>query len=234
MPIAVTCPGCKASFRVSDQYAGKKGPCPKCKAVITVPAAVPEVVIHGPEEFASAGKDSTGRALSKPIPRSAFRPTRARLAAVAGGVVAVLLAAVATRWLLEGLPTAVQALIHTVGLCAVSPPIVLAGYSFFRDAEELEPYRGRALWLRVGLCSLVYVVLWGAFALGSERLLSGMEYWIWMVVPVPFLLIGGLTALGTLDLAGSNAFFHYCFYLAATLLLRWAAGLDPVWSAALQ
>ena len=32
MAIAVICPGCKASFRVSDKFAGQTGPCPKCKA----------------------------------------------------------------------------------------------------------------------------------------------------------------------------------------------------------
>lgn len=37
MPILVTCPGCKAQFNVSEKFAGKQGPCPKCKAVITIP-----------------------------------------------------------------------------------------------------------------------------------------------------------------------------------------------------
>lgn len=37
MPILVTCPGCKAQFNVSDKFAGKQGPCPKCKAVISIP-----------------------------------------------------------------------------------------------------------------------------------------------------------------------------------------------------
>ena len=37
MPISVVCPGCKARFNVSDKFAGKKGPCPKCKTVLTVP-----------------------------------------------------------------------------------------------------------------------------------------------------------------------------------------------------
>ena len=37
MPIPVTCPGCKTSFTVGDQHAGKKGPCPKCKAIIAIP-----------------------------------------------------------------------------------------------------------------------------------------------------------------------------------------------------
>ena len=70
MPISVVCPGCKARFSVSEKFAGKKGPCPKCKAVILVPnAPAEEVKIHVPEQFASGGKDSKGRAVSKPILR---------------------------------------------------------------------------------------------------------------------------------------------------------------------
>ena len=38
MAIAVLCPGCKSQFTVSDQYAGRTGPCPKCKKSITIPA----------------------------------------------------------------------------------------------------------------------------------------------------------------------------------------------------
>ncbi|MEC8508925.1 MAG: MJ0042-type zinc finger domain-containing protein, partial [Planctomycetota bacterium] len=34
MSIRVTCPGCHARFNVSDQFAGKSGPCPKCKKTI--------------------------------------------------------------------------------------------------------------------------------------------------------------------------------------------------------
>ncbi len=71
MPISVVCPGCKARFSVSEKFAGKKGPCPKCKTVVTVPdAPAAEVKIHVPEEYASGGKDSKGRAVGKPIPRS--------------------------------------------------------------------------------------------------------------------------------------------------------------------
>ncbi len=70
MPIPVVCPGCKVRFNVSEKFAGKKGPCPKCKVIITIPAAAqPEIKIHEPQEYASAGKDQQGRPISKPIPR---------------------------------------------------------------------------------------------------------------------------------------------------------------------
>ncbi|HUT94150.1 MAG TPA: M48 family metalloprotease [Thermoguttaceae bacterium] len=39
MSIAVTCPECNKSFRVKEQYAGKRGTCPHCKGSIQVPQA---------------------------------------------------------------------------------------------------------------------------------------------------------------------------------------------------
>ena len=38
MPIATECPSCRATFRVKDEHAGKRGRCPKCKHVFVVPA----------------------------------------------------------------------------------------------------------------------------------------------------------------------------------------------------
>jgi predicted Zn finger-like uncharacterized protein len=41
MPISVECPSCRSTFRVKDEFAGKRGRCPSCKAMLTVPAASP-------------------------------------------------------------------------------------------------------------------------------------------------------------------------------------------------
>ena len=70
MPISVVCSGCQARFNVSEKFAGKQGPCPKCKKVITIPdAPAEEVTIHAPEAYAHGGKDSKGRPTLKPIAR---------------------------------------------------------------------------------------------------------------------------------------------------------------------
>ena len=42
MPIAVTCQKCPYKGTVPDGYAGKNVRCPKCKAMIAVPAAAPQ------------------------------------------------------------------------------------------------------------------------------------------------------------------------------------------------
>jgi Zn-dependent protease with chaperone function len=42
MTIAVTCGSCKAVFRVKDEYAGKRGKCPRCQSVVEVVACISE------------------------------------------------------------------------------------------------------------------------------------------------------------------------------------------------
>ena len=63
MPIQVTCPNpkCLTRFSVADKYAGQKGPCPKCKTVITIPKKEDEVVIHTPVHSEAGGADASGR-----------------------------------------------------------------------------------------------------------------------------------------------------------------------------
>src|SRR5690606_1795385 len=114
-----------------------------------------------------------------------------------------------------------------LGLLIVSPPLVLAGYAVLRD-EEREPYRGRSLWIRGGIRSLIHARLWGAFApLPPPGFETG---WNWLFIAPPFLLAGSLTAFACLDLDPTNSFFHYSFYLLATMLLRTAAGWPAVWN----
>jgi len=224
MPISVVCPGCKARFSVSEKFAGKKGPCPKCKAVILVPEApTEEVKIHVPEQFASGGKDSKGRAVLKPIMRqeTKFKPV------AAAGIAAVIVVAFTIAFVLRGVSDKVPIII--VGLLLISPPLAAAGYTFLRD-EEFEPYRGRSLLVRSLLCALVYAALWGAFApLPAYGIISG-EVWQWVFVAPVFISVGAAAAWACLDLDFGSAAMHYCFYVVVTLLLRAALGLPPLWA----
>ena len=55
-------------------------------------------------------------------------------------------------WILRSLDQ-VSPWIKGLGALVLAPPLVLAGYTFLRD-DELEPYRGRELGLRVAACGL--------------------------------------------------------------------------------
>ncbi len=83
MPIAVSCTSCKAKFTVSDKFAGKQGPCPKCKATITIPAleAKPAEPAAKPGAAARAGaapgKTGPGKTADTPGAAAAKAPAAA-------------------------------------------------------------------------------------------------------------------------------------------------------------
>jgi hypothetical protein len=251
MPIQVVCPSCKTSFRVSDQFAGKQGPCPKCKTPIRIPkpqaaATAPapdvktdgaaggkakpkqptappvEVKIHEPD--AVGPKTSSGRPVIKPILRKETKIQTVPIIIIAGGT----LLAFAAAWLLRK-PLGQQIGLRAVALLLVSPPLALGGYWFLYN-DELEPYRGRTLWLRASLCALVYIALWGGYLLLPADATTAA--WSWIYLGPPFFLIGAAAAFATLDLEVENAFFHYCFYVLVTLALGFTAGLHMPWQPA--
>ena len=222
MPISVVCPSCKARFQVSDKFAGKQGPCPKCKAPITIPTLEEQVQIHAPEEFAGGGKTTTGEAVLKPIVR---QETRLQLIpaviAVCGTIAVVAICAVAGKIFKDIF------VLRAIGLWAVSVPITVAGYAFLRD-DELEPHRGLWLWVRATVCALGFVGLWYAYWWIPVDFRN--TTWSWFFIGPALLSLGGGIAWATFDLDFGNGFFLCCFYSAATLALGWLAGLEMPWS----
>lgn len=63
MPIQVECSSCRAAFKVEDDFAGKRGKCPRCKATITVPAGAARVEVEEAETYALHGKAPKARAV---------------------------------------------------------------------------------------------------------------------------------------------------------------------------
>jgi len=225
MSIQITCPGCLKRFKVSDKFAGQKGPCPSCKTVIQIPKKGDEVVIHGSEEFESTGRDAKGQLIGKPIMREQtdFSPTV--IAALVGGIVVLLV----VTWMLGRSGTFESGLMCFVGLLVVSPPLTIGGYQFLYNSEELQPYRGKTLWIRSGICSLVYILLWGIFGYLADQFLTG-EIWEWLILTAPILAAGGFVGLICFDFDYPTGFFHYSFYVIVTILLRALAGLGWIWS----
>jgi uncharacterized membrane protein YccF (DUF307 family) len=222
MPIDVTCPGCKARFQVSEKFAGKKGPCPKCKTPITIPTPKEQVVIHAPET--DTVKDKSGQPVFKPILRQETRLSQPVAMGIGGAVFAVLFVA----FILRFSEHPISPVITSLGAILLAPPLVMAGYAFLRD-DELEPYRNVELWLRVGLCSAVYALLWGGYWFVFSYLHVAPEFMhLIFVIPVA-IAVGTVAAIAAFDLEFGQAALHYAMYLVATILLRLLMGMNGLW-----
>jgi len=224
MSILVVCPGCRKSFKVSDKFAGKSGPCPNCKHTLHVPEKQAEVTVHAPMDFASGGKSATGKLVLKPIEyrQTKFEPVQVTI------VVASVLVVLAATWLGGRMGMFHSAVVLGVGLLLISPFLSVGGYAILRN-DELEPYRGKELWIRASLCGLAYMGLWGVFSMLAARGAVTGDLWAWVLILPPFILAGGMAAFAALDLEFGNAVFHYLFYVFVTVLLHRLAGLQWVW-----
>jgi len=226
MSIIVVCPGCRKSFKVSDRFAGQSGACPKCKHPITVPKKEEVVKVHGAEEFADGGRSTTGQLLTKPIARKKVRFQPVVAVAIGGGALVVLLLTWAAGSLIAG-----SIVVRAVGLLAVSVPMVIGAYWFLQNDDDLEPYRGTALYIRAGICAAAYVLLWSVYGHVSGTTMMQGEIWQWLFIAPPILIIGALVALGCFDLEFGDGLLHYTFYVVVTILLRAIAGMGWIWEA---
>ena len=220
MPIKVTCPGCMKRFQVSDQFAGQKGPCPKCKAVIEIPTATEKVVIHGPDNFGP--KDSKGRAVLKPIFRQETRLTMAQIVMIAVSVIGSLLVAVALRLQFGSIdPADFPQFQQFIGALILAVPTVLGAYAVLRD-QETEAFAGKELWIRIAICAALYVLTWLAFPAAHYAFREYSMISV-LIAVVSMAVLGGVIALATFDFEYLMGIIHFGFYLIATILFSWIA-----------
>ena len=227
MAITVICPSCRASFRVDDKYAGRQGPCPKCKATITIPK-VEKVVIHDETVTSTTAAAAQGTPQTK-APTHAIRPiarTEVQFKALpAVLIVLAVLAAFGAAYMFRGLIGRSE-LIRVIGIFAVGLPASIGMYSILRN-DELEPYRGQALWWRASVCSLVFTLLWVGFHFIPPDFISDAYV---LIAFVQMIVIGGATAMVLFDLEFSSGAFNYLIFFATTILLGYVAGLPWPWT----
>ncbi|MEM9828551.1 MAG: hypothetical protein AAF958_18330 [Planctomycetota bacterium] len=223
MAIQVTCPKCFKRFQVSDKFAGKKGPCPNCKATIRVPEKNEEVVVHAPTD--DAPKDSKGQSVLKPIKRKETDVTRRGLIITIGSVLLAIVAALGIRFGMESVPVWICGL----AVIVIAPPLVWAGYSFVQDSE-LEGYTGQELIQRVAIASLCLAGTWLIYAfvpmyLFDLKSASEMDFVGFGIAIAAMLLLGGVICMATFELEFFSGLIHASFYLITTLLLAVLAGI---------
>jgi len=188
-----------------------------------------EVTIHGPDGFlgepsAPAGKSGPAGA-KKPRPQVVGRENvefHWKSAALLG---AFVLAVLALDWWL-GQVMAGHPLLSWIVLTlilALSIPISAAGYWILWD-HELEAHQGSSLWIRALICGCLYSLCWIIRdALPVEYTESIMSL---APIAIVFLAAGAAVPLATLDLEYTEGFFHFCFFVVLSMLLRWTAGLS--------
>ncbi len=194
-----------------------------------IPKASEQVVVHEAEP--TGPKDSQGRSVLNPIKREQTRfKTPVLVVSAIGAVMVPAIAFVLGKTFeVENGTRQAPMPILALGAILVSYPIVLAGYTILRN-DEIESYKGKDLYLRGGVCALVFALTWGihAYLCHMMGFSSPMEVQhAFIAVPVMF-VPGAIASLATLDLDGFSASIHYGFYLLVTVVLRVIMGIGPL------
>ena len=222
MGIPVTCPSCLTRFNVSDKFAGKSGPCPKCQKTIQIPAKSEEVVIHAPEE--TAATDSKGRSVLKPLRRKEVSLSLPVMLAAGLGTLVVFGVALGMGLSGQQPPNVLLGL----GAVVLAVPCVLIGYWFLHD-DELQGYGGKALLVRGGVCSAAFAATWAlygfipAYVSGYDAMaqITGLEMAIFILLMI---VLGTIVAIAALELELLQGLLHYMFYFVITFTLAWLSG----------
>jgi hypothetical protein len=209
-------------FTVSDKYAGKTGPCPKCKKQLVVPDKSQEVVIHAPEQ--SGPKDSKGVAVLKPLKRAEFKLSTKELIIAGALAVASLGFALFGRFGFAELPWWMPA----IGVLVLAFPLAWIGYTFFHD-DELAEYSGKERLTRVGSCAAIFALSWGfywflSYYMGNKTLseVDSTQFAIYVVI---MFAVGVLGSSLSMELEIGQSFMHYSMFFGVTFLLAMLMGL---------
>jgi len=227
MAIDVVCPGCLARFKVSDNHAGKKGLCPKCKHEIQVPSLKDQVVVHAPDDI-SGPKDAKGRPVLKPIEWEEMKVPA--IAWVIAGAVTVGVFAVA--WMSRATtPEAAEKISYLFlggATLLLGPLMAWAMWWIFRN-EDLETFDDMTLIVRSLACGFGYAILWGIYAyMISDAVFSqggSRELWLVTFLSPPMVVAGTFISAMTLKLDFNTAALHYLVFLTVCVLLRLTMGL---------
>ena len=224
MPIRVTCTKCHTRFNVSEKFAGKQGPCPKCKTTIRIPDASEEVIIEAPKPKGPV--DTKGQSILKPVRRKETRLTSVEIALIAASIVGFLILALVMRTQIED-PRKHPLWLLVVSAIGLAPPIIYASYTFLRD-QDREAFWRRELWVRVSACSAVFALSWLALPVASFAFNDSYETGSYIVAVIAMFAIGTVGSMAAFEFDWLMAAVQYGMYLGIGLLGRALAGLGAL------
>jgi hypothetical protein len=222
MPIRVTCTKCHARFNVSEKFAGKEGPCPKCKTKIRVPLPTEEVQISAPKS--KGPTDTQGKAIIDPIMRKDTVLSTLQIVLLAVGIISFLVVALVMQFMIKDWNTTVGWALLGVGALAVAAPIIFIAYAIFRD-QEREGYSGSDLWRRVAICAVVYAVAWILLPVAAYAFNGQYEIGSYVLATVGMFAAGTVAAVACFEFEWLMGSVHYGLYFGIALLGRMLAGL---------
>lgn len=225
MAIQVTCGKCFTRFSVSEKFAGQKGPCPKCKTVISIPAASEQVVVH---ERESGPKDASGRSVSRPVFRQEAPITAIHWTIAACTAVIMLVVAIVGRsmYTVESFPW--WGLAFGAVICSV--PVALVGYLVLRNPESVG-FGGQELWVRVAVVALGFALLWGMSPLAAFAFADPIEKPSFLSQSIAMVILvtaGAGISLLALELDYLFGIVHATSYAVLCLVMRMLAGLAAI------
>ncbi len=182
MAIDVICAGCFKRFQVSDQFAGRSGPCPGCKTIIAIPTLEDQLVIQEPEN--KAGKPGTHTKIDGIARRAGFfqRLEVISLCSLfaAAGVIAFL-----TRMLQTDSDsfTSTTATLSVLGLLLLSLASSALGYGILKKTE-IQVFERRKAFMRSIITAAIYFFIASTFIATSLLLIHYEEPSYMMILSI--------------------------------------------------
>ncbi len=212
MSIHVICPGCMTQFEVSDRFAGRKGPCPKCGHMIEIPKA--NVTIVSPDELVVGGKKVQNPDLIRPIEQKTYSFTgRAILVNLA--VLTAVLAVALVFHFVHFLPLAVPVGILLV--LTVAYPLMKYGYMTFRDPNDLEIFLGGQLGKKSILGAAILMAIWIVYELILFYMNPGAMALAYLI---PVAVFAAFVPVVIFDMDFTDALAVAVVFLLAVIVLR--------------
>lgn len=213
MAIRVICSGCMTSFEVGDQFAGKKGPCPKCGHIIEIPKV--QVVVHAPDEVVQEGKTTRVGKETRPIEQNRFDFSTKGLLLSALGAAVVFGAAFCVGLVHSAI---LSGIVGALAVFGIAFPIARLGYMLIRDADDLEKLEGGELTQKSLFAALVFGASWIVFEifvafLGNQGLTATLFL-------IPIAVVGSFGALIFFDCNFGKALLVYAVFAVCAIFGR--------------
>ena len=212
MAIDVICTGCHKRFQVSDEFAGRKGPCPGCKTVIEIPKLEDIVVVHERETTKTGAPTKLNS-----IRRHGTTVSKLEIIISLAAVTLGLTTAFIGRFTISGASSSPGILIWGIAGSMLGIGTSLLGYIVLRNSE-LEIVNDRKTILKASGIGILYAVLWRLQIIITDSALT-MEDGI--ILPGVIVLALALTAIASflpmvlLEFEFAQGLVHTSLFIAA-------------------